>query len=73
MFLPAFVRLFVSKITQKVINGFQLNFQEMLIKGQGTDDYILVMCHAHSVMNVVNSTFKACCSIKVFFICYIFL
>ena len=34
--LHCIVTLFFSKIT-KVKNGFQLNFQEMLIMGTGTD------------------------------------
>lgn len=33
-----FVCLFVGKITRKLMSGFQLNLQEMLIIGQGIDD-----------------------------------
>lgn len=35
--------VFVNKISQKVMNGFQWHFQKMLIMGQGTADNILVM------------------------------
>lgn len=38
-----FVCVFVNKISQKVMNGFQWHFQKMLIMGQGTADNILVM------------------------------
>lgn len=37
-----FVCVFVNKISQKVMNGFQWHFQKMLM-GQGTADNILVM------------------------------
>lgn len=41
----AVVRLsvFVNKITLKIMTRFQLNFQETVITGQGTDDHMLVM------------------------------
>lgn len=32
--------LFASKITEKQLERFELNIQELLIKGQGTSDYI---------------------------------
>lgn len=35
--------LSVNKITQKVLNGFKLNFQEMLMMGHGRVEYILVV------------------------------
>lgn len=47
MFLPVFICLFVcltvSKIIQKVMGGFGLNFQEILILVKETNYYILVV------------------------------
>lgn len=37
------VCLFVRNITQKVMNRFWWNFQELMILAPGIDDYILVM------------------------------
>jgi len=41
MFLPVFVCLFVSKITQKVIDGSFWNFEGMSGMAQTTSDSIL--------------------------------
>lgn len=40
----------VSKITRKVMNGFDGRFEEMLIRGQETDDYILAEYNVWSVL-----------------------
>ena len=55
MFVCLLVCLFVSKITPKVMNGFKRNVQEMLILGQGTDDYILARLPSSSRTSLKDS------------------
>lgn len=43
VYVSAGVHLFVCKMPQKVVNGLQLNFPEMLTTGQGMEDYISVV------------------------------